>query len=95
LNKFKRQQFAKWTFFARRWFGLRLIEFRMVSRKAQIICLKRGYLSPYKSNLASYFWFVGVCVNHPVKIVKVFVQSFHQVKSDLKKWGESSDEVGK
>jgi hypothetical protein len=69
---------------------MRLLEFRMVCRKTRIICLQRGYLAPDEGNLTSHFRFVSAVVNHPVEVVKVFLECSHNVKSDLKNPAPSS-----
>ena len=54
-----------------------LLELRMRLCKTRIICLKRGYFSPYECNLTSKFWHRCTLSDHPVKCVNVFLQCYH------------------
>lgn len=56
----------------------------MVLNKARMLCLIRGYYAPNKVNLMANFWLFRATINHPVKVVKVFKESFHVVKSNAK-----------
>jgi hypothetical protein len=53
------------------------IRLRMRLCKARIICLKRGYLAPDKGDLASHLRYGRAALNHPVQIVKVFLECSH------------------
>ena len=64
--------------------GLRLLEIRMVLRKASIICLQRGYYAPDEVNLLSNLWLVRAGINHPVKVIKVLLDCWHNWESDAK-----------
>jgi len=55
-----------------------VLKFRMRLCQTRIICLKRGYLAPNEGNLVSYFRYGGAAVNHPVKVVNVFLESSHR-----------------
>ena len=61
-----------------------LLECRMALNKTRIVCLKRGYLAGNESNLRSNAILWRVCVNHPVEIVNVFLECFHEVLKELK-----------
>jgi len=87
-----RAHYCSWRWRAYRWFGLRILEFRMSFIKARIVCLQRGYLAPDKGNLASYFRFICAGINHPVECVNVFLKCHSQVLSDLKTQAASSSE---
>src|SRR6266498_552421 len=57
----------------------RLTELRMVLIKAREICLKRGYLTGNEPNLRTNRVLWRAAIHHPVKIVDVFLESFHFV----------------
>jgi hypothetical protein len=59
------------------------IRLLMVLNRARKICLQRGYLTGYEPNLRSNSVLCSACINHPVKIVNVFLESFHIVSRTL------------
>ena len=69
------------------WYGLRLlelsmrlVEIRMVLRKAIIFCLKRCHLTGNEPDLASGFVLWRVAVHHPVQVVNVLLEACHMVE---------------
>src|SRR5213594_2277740 len=59
------------------------VKFLMYLCKARIICLQRGYLTGNEANLRTNRVLCRACVNHPVEVVKVFLECFHIVCRDL------------
>jgi len=57
---------------------MRRLEILMSLNRCQVTCLQRGYLPLYKGYLTPKFvlWSIA-CINHPVEIVKVFRNTFH------------------
>jgi hypothetical protein len=53
------------------------IRLRQLFIQVRIRCLKRGYLAPDEGNLASYFRYARSAINHPVQIIKVFLECSH------------------
>ena len=51
--------------------------------KTRIICLKRGYLTGNEPNLRTNLVLWRVAINHPVKILKVILECYHNVSRDL------------
>jgi len=55
----------------------RIGRLRIVLNRTRVICLKRGYLTGYEPNLRSNSVLLCAAVNHPVKVVDVFLKCFH------------------
>jgi hypothetical protein len=63
----------------------RLLELRMALNKTRIVCLKRGYFTGNESNLRSNGVLFGVAVHHPVEIINIFLECFHEVLKEFYK----------
>jgi hypothetical protein len=44
-----------------------------------MLCLVRGYYAPDKVNLVANFGLVRAAVNHPVKVIKVLLECWHNI----------------
>jgi hypothetical protein len=61
---------------------MRFLELRFVLNKTRIICLKRSYLAPNESNLASELRYGRAVLNHPVECINV-LQCCHSVRMHI------------
>jgi len=63
-------------------YRLRCLELRMIFCQARIRCLQCGYFAGDEADLRARRILWRAAVNHPIKIVQIFEESFHKMKRD-------------